>query len=120
MEIINEKGEFTKELFIFLKYNQMVDNAATTETDELLYQEFLKKIDALQSELKNSDSGASETLGSIMAMFGFSRHYCSISGKPIIGKYYKIGNRIVSQEAYESYKIVQELEGRNSKTGKEQ
>ena len=119
MEIINEKGEFTKEFFIFLKYNLMVNDAAMTETDELLYQEFLKQIGSLKKELEETNSGASETLGSIMAMFGFSRHYCSISGKPIIGRYYKIGSRIVSQEAYESYKIVQELEGRNSTSTKE-
>ena len=116
MEIINEKGEFTKELFIFLKYNQIVSGASITETDELLYQEFLKQMVSLQKELKEDDSGASETLGSVMSMFGFSRHYCSISGKPIIGKYFKIGNRIVSQEAYESYRIVQELEGRKGNT----
>jgi hypothetical protein len=114
MEITNEKSEFTKELFIFLKYNLIVNGPSFTETDELLYQEFLKKIASLQHDLRESDSAASETLGSIMAMFGFSRHYCSISGKPIIGKYYKIGNRIVSQEAYESYMIVKELEGRTS------
>jgi hypothetical protein len=119
MDMINDKGEFTKEFFIFLKYNQMVESVNTTETDELLYQEFLKKTTALRTEIQNSDSGASETLGSIMAMFGYSRHYCSISGKPIIGKYYKIGNRIVSQEAYESWKIVQELEGRNNTSLKE-
>lgn len=111
MNLVDENGDVTRELFHFLKYNQIPrDESSLSDKDEALYKEFVRKVNTLKQHLKDDSNSASGILGSIMSMFGFNRHYCSISGLPIIGKYFKIGGKIVSQEAYEAYKTVQELE----------
>lgn len=112
MKIINENGSLSRELFVFLKYNQMPSKSIDKlpRHDENIYKEFVKNFNKLLNTLNTEDNKASSELGSIMSMFGFSRHYCNISGKPIIGRYQKIGSRIVSQEAYESYQIIQQME----------
>ncbi len=103
----------TKELFIFLKYNlvpQEGKELTLSETDERLYNEFVSKMKLLVSQFDNNDNAAKATMSSLFTMFGFNRHYCSMTGQPIIGKYFKIGGKIVSKEAYDSYKIIQEIE----------
>lgn len=124
MRMINDDGTFSRELFIFLKYNQLPPNEIKKlhEHEEDIYKEFLKKISKFNTAFKEGDGSASEILGSTLSMFGFNRHYCSISGKPIIGKYQKIGGKIVSQESYESYKIIQQMEKKrkDSLSGSEQ
>lgn len=111
MKIMNDSGEFSKEFFYFLKYNQIPkDKISLSKSDEAIYKAFIHKIKTLETSLQNEDNTSNGIFGSIISMFGFNRHYCSISGMPIIGKYYKIGRKIVSQEAYDAYKTVQELE----------
>jgi hypothetical protein len=111
MNIVDEKGELTREFFYFLRYNQMREEVVLSDADEVIFNEFQKKIrEFCALSEKNDNNAASAVLGSVMSMFGFSRHYCSLSGLPIIGKYYKIGGKIVSQAAYESYQIIQEME----------
>lgn len=114
MEILDENGVPTRGLYIFLRYNQIVDKEEIDEfsqQDERRYSEFCRHWKELLDNLENNSSGAaSSNLGSIATMFGFNRHYCDISGLPIIGKYFKIGPKIVSKEAYESYQIIQEME----------
>ena len=110
MDLINKDNKISKEFFQFLKYN-IINNSELSENDNEYYDQFISKISRLESALKNKDSSsASEILGSIMSMFGYSRHYCAMSGQPIIGKYFKIDGRPVSKTAYESYKIVQQME----------
>ena len=109
MDIYNDEKDFSRAFFIFLKYNQISNQVSLSESDETLYKEFNNKVKALNEALSENNNGASFLLGSLMSMFGFNRHYCAISGRPIIGKYYKIGGKIVSKESYESYEIIQQL-----------
>jgi hypothetical protein len=103
--------KISKEIFHFLKYNNIEENIVLSENDNNYYNEFINKMNLLEKALKNKDNSlASNTLGSIMNMFGFNRHYCSISGQPIIGKYFKINGKPVSKDAYDSYKLIQQME----------
>ena len=96
----------------FLRYNQIPKELPElSDKDEVLYSEFVKKLAAFRVSLEEEKGSPSTIMGSLMSMFGFNRHYCSMSGLPIIGKYYKIGGKIVSQEAHESYRIIQQMEG---------
>lgn len=102
----------TKGMFIFLKYNTIPreEDILLSETDEILYEEFTSKLKKLEEQLQTEENGAKATLSALFSMFGFNRHYCSMTGQPIIGKYYKIGGKIVSKEAYEAHKIIQEID----------
>lgn len=105
------KNDFmSKELFAFLRYNQARENAELSESEEAVYNQTNKLLKDLIQALKENDNRASSILGNLVSIFGFNRHYCALSGVPIIGKYYKIGNKIVSKEAYDSWKIVQEMQ----------
>lgn len=114
MDILNENGVPTREFYIFLRYNQIVEKAGVksfSDQDEKRYSEFCRHWTELRDNLQNGNSSrSSSNLGAMATLFGFNRHYCSISGLPIIGKYYKLGSKIVSKEAYESYEIIQEME----------
>ena len=116
MNIINDE-KFSRMFFRFFKYNVISDKDELSDKDEIYYKEFLSKISELKKSLEDNEStSASNVLGSMMKMFGFNRHYCSISGQPIIGKYYKINSSLVSKEAYDSYKIVQQMEELDKKS----
>lgn len=113
MKILDPEGNPTKELFVFLKYNQTVENVESLpQSEEEMYREFCNKWNDL---LRNMDNGlsASSSLGSLLSMFGFKRHYCSTCGLPIIGKFSKIGNRVTCDPCFQSFKIIQEMEKRN-------
>lgn len=125
--LINNINKPSRELFIFLKYNKILtegqveklkaeDKQILTEADELLYADFIKKVDLLQVQLKDDDDSAKVTSSALFAMFGFNRHYCSMTGVPIIGKYFKIGGKIVSKAAYEAHQILQQIEDRYDNT----
>jgi hypothetical protein len=63
-----------------------------------------------------TEDSAEYPQSALFSMFGFNRQYCSMTGVPIIGKYFKIGGKIVSKEAYEAHKILQEIEDRYDKS----
>lgn len=112
MDIFNGNAP-SKELFVFLKYNTIPQNGTElklSEVDNELYKEFANKMSVLRTQLEEGTPSAKATISAIFSMFGFNRHYCSMTGQPIIGKYFKIGGKIVSKEAYEAHKIIQELE----------
>jgi len=103
----------TKELFLFIKYNlipQEGKELTLSETDEQLYTQFVSKVMLLNKQFLSNDDKAKTTASSLFTMFGFNRHYCSMTGQPIIGKYSKIGGKIVSKEAYDAHRIIQEIE----------
>lgn len=113
MRILDQEGNPTKELFVFLKYNQTVESVESLpQSEEEMYNEFCNKWNDL---LQNLDSGlsAASSLGSLFSMFGFKRHYCSTCGLPIIGKFSKIGNRVTCDPCFQSFKIIQEMEKKN-------
>lgn len=111
MKIFN-KDQFSKDFFIFLKYNLIPSNETElSDTDEKLYEQFLNKVENLKEKLENDDDSAKAIAASLFSMFGYHRRYCAMTGQPIIGKFYKLGGKTVSKEAYEAHKIVEELEG---------
>jgi len=119
MDIVDEKGNLTKEFFIFMRYNLMPgENVRVSEKDDKLYQEFTNKVEKFKQLLDENDENAKVLAASIFSMFGYSRHYCAMTGQPIIGKFYKINGRVVSKEAYEAHKIVKEIEDFDSKVQK--
>lgn len=112
MEILDQEGNPTKELFVFLKYNQTVETVESLpQSEDEMFQEFCNKWKDLMQNLENGIS-ASSALGSLLSMFGFKRHYCSTCGLPIIGKFSKIGNRVTCDPCFQSFKIIQEMEKR--------
>lgn len=113
MKILEQNGNPTRELFVFLKYNQSVETVESLpQSEDEMYQEFCNKWNDL---IRNFESGASASsaLGSLLSMFGFKRHYCSTCGLPIIGKFAKIGNRVTCDPCFESYRIIQTMEKHN-------
>ena len=114
MKIINGEGEPTKEFFIFLKYNKILEKEPVelVEFDKIIFDDFVTRFKNFVKNFEGNDEAAIMDFMALVTMFGFNRHYCSMTGKPIIGKYFKIGSKIVSKEAYESYKIIREMEGR--------
>lgn len=123
MLTISDKNKPSRELFIFLKYNKILTEGQVdklkaegkqvlTESDELLYNDFVQKFQLIQKQLEDDDDSAKVTSSALFSMFGFNRHYCSMTGQPIIGKYYKIGGKIVSKAAYDAHRIIQEIEDR--------
>lgn len=117
MEIVKDSTP-SREFYLFLKYNKIFEKEkieSFNEYEEGMYQEFGRLWNMFSSSFSENDSTkASTVFGSLASMFGFSRHYCSVTGAPIIGPYFKIGGKIVSKEAYESYRIIQEMEKKHS------
>lgn len=110
--IIDNNGNPTKQLFLFLKYNKIFreeEISGLSETDNLLYQEFCKKWNLFIKEFEEGKSPSS-LFGGILSIFGLKRHYCGTCGLPIIGHFSKIGSMITCPSCYESYQIIQELE----------
>ena len=111
MQLFNEINIPTKEFFVFLKYNKVIEKLKDklTQQDQLLYIEFFKKVKELNKVFEENKSASSE-FGSLMSIFGFKRHYCGTCGIPIIGRFSKVGNIITCQPCYDSYKIIQAME----------
>lgn len=113
MNIVDENNEPTKEFFVFLKYNKVQsETKQLNDRDEILFKEFKTKWKSILQALKEDNDDVKSLFGVIMTMFGYNRHYCSMTGVPIIGRYYKIGGKIVCEEAYEAHRIIQNLEKR--------
>ena len=114
VKITNSEGEPTKEFFIFLKYNKILEKepGELVEFDKIIFDDFVARFKNFVKNFEGNDEAAVMDFMALVTMFGFNRHYCSMTGKPIIGKYFKIGSKIVSKEAYESYKIIREMEGK--------
>lgn len=112
MEIFYKDGNVSRELYVFLRYNQLRNNLdrPLSPQDEAIYQEFNRQIQELKTSLESGSGPASAQLGNIMNLFGFDRRYCAISGLPIIGKFFKINGKTVSKESYDSWKLVQEMQ----------
>jgi len=113
-----DDGNPSKEFYLFLKYNKIFDKEKVENLNVYeieMYNEFCRLFREFENAFDTEDSTKSSMLfGAISSMFGYNRHYCSITGQPILGNYYKIGGKIVSKEAYESYKIILELEKKHS------
>jgi len=98
-------------LYKAIKFNQ-----GSAKGDELItkedYDEFMQFKDLFKSfisKLNFHDPSAFSDLSGIMGMWGYSRKYCGMCGRPIIGKPEHIQNRMVCNTCGDSYKITEEL-----------
>jgi hypothetical protein len=104
-----------KELFYFLKYGNLAsEELVLSNQDEKLYSEFERKLNLFNKQFKEKDPNIQITFSSLYSMFGFSRHYCAMTGTPIIGRYYKLDGKIMSKDAYEAYQIVKEMASKDN------
>lgn len=103
--------EMPLRLYYAVKYNQFPpeneNDISKEDVKELkkyqnLWEEFQKKIDG-------HDQSCFSLLSSIMGMWGYSRRYCGMCGKPIIGKAEHISNRMVCNICYDGFKITEQL-----------
>ena len=111
MDIMNADNEPTKEFFVFLKYNKVLQqDLDLSEGDAVHYKDFINKWKLISLAFKNDSDDVKSLFGSITTMFGYNRHYCSTCGSPVIGKYSKIGGKIACNPCFESLKIIQLVE----------
>jgi hypothetical protein len=98
-------------LYKAIKYNQGLqpDNATISEADIKEFDKFKFLFRELLTKLNSHDSTAFTVLSGIMNMWGYSRKYCGMCGKPIIGKPGHIENRLVCGSCNESYRITEAL-----------
>lgn len=110
-EISSFNIEFTPLLYVSIKYNQSLrpDVSLLSKEDIKEYEKFKQLFSLFLEKLKKHDQSAFTFLSSIMSMWGYTRKYCGMCGKPIIGKYEHIQNRIVCDDCHNSYKITEEL-----------
>jgi len=98
-------------LFNSIKYNQGLqpDKTDVTEKEAQEFEKFKILFKEFLNKLNEHDSSAFTLLSAIMGMWGYSRKYCGMCGKPIIGKPGHIENRMVCPSCNESYRITEAL-----------
>ena len=118
IDVINQETEspdpfhliIPHELFLAIKNNQnhtsgqKVDIATAQE-----FEKFKKLFKTFLDLLNRQDPGAFSVLSSIMSMWGYSRKYCGMCGKPIIGRPGHIENRMVCGQCNASFRITERL-----------
>jgi hypothetical protein len=111
MKLFDEDKLPTRQFYIFMRYAQITTEEPTlSEKEEVLFKEFYNKWNAWTNQSEKNEELAKTTFGSIMSMFGYSRHYCAVSGVPIIGPYYKLGGKVVCRDVYDAHQIFQQME----------
>ncbi len=97
-------------------YKAIRFNQGSSKNDDKITLEDAKEFDnfktlfkAFISKLNRQDPSAFSILPNIMGMWGYSRKYCGVCGRPIIGKPEHIQNRMVCSTCGDSYKITEEL-----------
>lgn len=98
-------------LYKAIKFNQ-----GSAKSDEQIapedaneFDNFKKLFKEFTHKLNKQDPSAFSLLSSIMGMWGYSRKYCGMCGRPIIGKPEHIQNRMCCNTCGDSYKITEEL-----------
>jgi hypothetical protein len=98
-------------LFQSIKNNQGLRPSPdeVTEEEAKEFEKFKKLFKEFMDRMNRHDSSAFSILSTIMGLWGYSRKYCGMCGRPIIGKPGHIENRMVCAGCNESYKITQRL-----------
>jgi len=98
-------------LYKAIKYNQSHHNEQNkvTKEERKEFDEFKKLFKDFMKKLNSQDPSAFSILSAIMGMWGYSRKYCGMCGRPIIGRPGHIQNRMVCPTCEDSYKITEEL-----------
>lgn len=104
-------------LFKAIKYNQaqIKDRDKITKEEEKEYYKFKNMFKDFMARLNAGDPSAFSILSAIMGMWGYTRKYCGMCGKPIIGKPGHIQNRMVCATCDESYRIAEEIHKKEDK-----
>lgn len=103
----------SQSLYKAIKYNQAhpqskqpatinKEDAEEFDKFKILFKEFMDKLNA-------QESSSFSILSTIMGMWGYSRKYCGMCGRPIIGKPGHIQNRMSCSTCADSYKIADSI-----------
>jgi hypothetical protein len=101
-------------LFYSIKSNQGLipeENLSDVSLEE--FEKFKELWKDVVNKLNKHDDGAFGSLSKLFSMWGYNRRYCSMTGKPIIGKPRYIEGRMVSEEYFQSYQITERLHKRD-------
>jgi hypothetical protein len=98
-------------LFLAIKNNQGLkpDSKEVLKESAEEFEKFKSLFKTFLDLLNNHQESAFSILSTIMSIWGYSRKYCGMCGKPIIGKPGHIENRMVCQRCNESFRIAEEL-----------
>jgi len=103
-------------LYKAIKYNQTHhshgDNEKILKEEVYEFEKFKKLFKEFMNKLNFQNPEAFSILSTIMGMWGYSRKYCGMCGRPIIGKPGHIQNRMVCSTCDDSYRITEELHKR--------
>ena len=101
----------SQSLFKAIKYNQpqVKEKEKITKEEEKEFYKFKNMFKDFMTRLNSSDPSAFSILSAIMGLWGYSRKYCGMCGRPIIGKPGHIQNRMVCPTCEDSYRIADEL-----------
>ena len=104
-------------LYYAVKYNQFPpeNEEDISEKDVKEFEKYQNLWEEFQKKINKHDQSCFSLLSSIMGMWGYSRRYCGMCGKPIIGKTEHISNRMVCNACYEGFKITEQLLKREEK-----
>lgn len=109
-------------LFQAIKYNQTLRPSESYLSDEDLeeFEKFKALFKEFLAKLNKHDQSAFSALSNVMSMWGYSRKYCGMCGRPVIGKGQHIQNRIVCDTCGNSYRIAEELYRREDQDDEQQ
>jgi len=98
-------------LFLAIKNNQglMPDSKEVPKESAEEFEKFKSSFKLFLDLLNKHQESSFSILSSIMSMWGYSRKYCGMCGKPIIGKPGHIENRMVCGRCNDSFRIAEEL-----------
>lgn len=103
----------SQSLYKAIKYNQAQHQVKkpkeilSEEAEE--FDKFRKLFKDFMNKLNAQDHTAFSVLSTIMGMWGYSRKFCGMCGRPIIGKPGYIQNRMVCSTCSDSYKIAESI-----------
>lgn len=102
---------FSPLLYHAIKYNQAIkpDESYISDEDLIEFEKFKHLFKEFLQKLNKHDQSAFSSLSNLMNMWGYSRKYCGMCGKPVIGKGGHIQNRLVCPSCHSSYRITEEL-----------
>lgn len=98
-------------LFLSIKNNQSLAPDSKEVPIELAeeFEKFKSMFKSFLDLMNKHNESAFSVLSSIMSLWGYSRKYCGMCGKPIIGKPSHIENRMVCSRCNDSFRIAEEL-----------
>ena len=101
--------EIDLKFYTAVKYNKGLLKYISKH-DEQEFVKFKRLFKQFINKLEVDNHSAFSDMSALMSMWGYSRKYCGMCGRPIIGKINRIQNRrIVCNTCFKSYKITETL-----------